>query len=155
MMHSSVAAIMAPILSPSQAPMANACSELAARFSASSGMTTRPAVSVSSSSGYRSLEMASDAGIDMTHDDTSACGLTPSPMYATSTEPAIVANPEHITWCSSALVRWLTNGRISIALSPCPMNGEAAATTASAPDTCMVQKKKTANFWMAHCRMPQ
>ena len=99
--------------------------------------------------------MARDAGMDMTQEDTRACALRPRPMYATSTDPEMVAKPEHMTWCSSALVKCATKGRISMADSPCPMKGEAAATTASAPDTRMDQKKKTANFLMTHCSKPQ
>ena len=93
-MQRSVATIIPPILRPSHAPFANACREFAARCSSSSGITTRPAVNVSSSSGYLSLEIARLAGIDITQDETSACALTPKEMYATRTLPAIVAKPE-------------------------------------------------------------
>ena len=51
MMQRRVEAIMPAIFRPSQAPLAKACKTLAARCSSSSGMTTRPAVRVSSSSG--------------------------------------------------------------------------------------------------------
>lgn len=37
----------------------------------------RPEVRVSSVSGQRSLEMAKEAGMDMTQDEMSACGLIP------------------------------------------------------------------------------
>jgi len=44
---------------------------------------------------------------------------------------------------------------MSIADSPCPMNGLAAATTASAPEHRMLQKKNTAALPMNHCTIPQ
>ena len=42
-----------------------------------------------------------DAGIDMTEAVTKFSGGTPMPMYAESTEPAMVENPEVIMRCSS------------------------------------------------------
>lgn len=97
--HNSVAHIKPAIFTPNQAPFANACRAFAGRsLLSSSGTTTLPAVSVSPSvSGHRSFDVASDAGILITHEETSACELTPMLMNETSTEPAIVANPEHIT----------------------------------------------------------
>ena len=77
MMQRSVAAIMPAILIPSQAPLEKASRRLAGLSSVSSGMMTRPAVRVSSSSGQRSLEHARDAGILITQDEIRACALTP------------------------------------------------------------------------------
>lgn len=82
--------------------------------------------------------MAREAGILITQDEIRASGLIPKPIYTARTLPAIVANPEVMTWWSSASVRYGMNGLINMADSPCPTNGEAAATTASAPDTFMV-----------------
>lgn len=49
--------------------------------------------------------MAREAGMDMTQEEISARGLIPIPIYAPSTEPAMVANPEVMTWCNSAEVK--------------------------------------------------
>ena len=49
--------------------------------------------------------MAIDAGMDMTDDVTKLVGETPIMMYAPSTEPAMVANPE-------VMVRWISEGVI-------------------------------------------
>lgn len=76
-MQSNVDRIIPAILSPSHAPFAKACSELAARCSSSSGMTHRPVVKVSSVSGYRSLLIAKLAGILITHEEMSAWPFTP------------------------------------------------------------------------------
>lgn len=88
--------MVAPILRPSQVPLEKACRAFSALCSSSSGMTTRPAVRVSSVSGYRILEMAKEAGIDMIQDDTKASALSPRPMYPTKTEPEMVAKPQVI-----------------------------------------------------------
>lgn len=88
---------MPAILIPSQAPLAKACSAFVARCSSSSGTTHRPEVIVSSVSGYLILDTARDAGMDMMQEDTIACAFRPRLMYATRTEPAMVANPEVMT----------------------------------------------------------
>ncbi len=71
-MHRRVARIIPAILRPSQAPLAKAWRAFAARWSSSSGMTTLPVVKVSSVSGWRSLLIARDAGMDMTHEEIRA-----------------------------------------------------------------------------------
>jgi hypothetical protein len=51
------------------------------------------------------LLMAIDAGMDMTDEVTKFSGGTPSPMYAVSTEPAMVENPEVMArWSSDAVI---------------------------------------------------
>lgn len=67
-----VAPIMPAIFRPSQVPFVNAWRALEALWSSSSGRVTRPAVRVSSSSGHRSLEVASEAGMLMTQDEIRA-----------------------------------------------------------------------------------
>lgn len=81
-MHSNDATIIPATLRPSHPPLANAWSAFVGRSSSSSalGITMRPAVSGSSVSGYRSLEMAREAGMDMTQLEIRACGLRPMEM---------------------------------------------------------------------------
>ncbi|KMU76362.1 hypothetical protein CISG_01096 [Coccidioides immitis RMSCC 3703] len=50
-----------------------------------SGIMTRPAVNVSSFSGYLIFDTASDAGMLITQDEISAWGFTPRATYATNT----------------------------------------------------------------------
>ena len=65
-------------------------------------------------------------------------------MYAIKTEPAIVAKPEVMARWISEVVMTLTYGLTRQADSPWPMKGDAAAITASAPDTFIVLKKNQA-----------
>ena len=152
-----MAAIIIPaIFNPSHAPLANEWRKLAARCSSSSGTTiTSSVVKASCSSGKRSLLIANDDGIDMTQEETRAWPFSPRPMYARRTDPAMVAKPDVMIWWISARVRCATNGLISMADSPWPMNGDAAATTASAPDTRIDHEKNTAHLRTHHCSIPQ
>ena len=59
-------------------------------------MVTCPRVTGSSVSGMRILLIAIDAGILMTDEVTRLVAGTPRPIYAASTEPAIVENPDVI-----------------------------------------------------------
>ena len=97
-MHRRAATIIPATLIPSHEPLANAWRKLDGLSSSSSGITSSPEVRVSSVSGYRSFEMARDAGIDITQDEIRATGEIPIKIYAESTLPAIVANPEVMTW---------------------------------------------------------
>ena len=79
---------------PNSAPLENACSAFAGGFFSSPRSTvTRPRVTGSSISGRRSFEMAIDAGMLITDAVTKFSGGTPRPMYALSTEPAMVEKP--------------------------------------------------------------
>jgi hypothetical protein len=60
------------------------------------------------------------------------------------------------------MMRWISDSVITSmkgltkhADSPAPTNGEADATTASAPDTFIVLKKNHAKFLMTHCMIPK
>ena len=88
---------------PKTAPLLNACSAFAGLFLSESprSTTTRPRVTGSSVSGMRILLIAMLAGMLMTLAVTRFWGGTPRPMYAESTEPAIVEKPLVIVRCSS------------------------------------------------------
>ncbi len=79
-----LAKIMPAIFNPNHAPFAKAWSEFAARSSSSSGITTLPAVKVSSVSGYRSLLMAKLAGM-LTFLVTSTVHCSPKESLLTDT----------------------------------------------------------------------
>jgi hypothetical protein len=57
--------------------------------------------------------------------------------------------PEVIVTCNSDSVIRSTYGRTKHALSPWPTQGDAAATTASAPETFMILKKSHALDYMS------
>ena len=59
-----------------------------------------------------------------------------------------------MTRCISDSVIMSTKGLTKHADSPCPRKGEAAATTASAPDT-FIMWKNHAKFLMIHCVTPR
>ena len=57
--------------------------------------------------------------------------------------------------CISDSVMISTYGLTKQADSPWPINGDAAATTASAPDIFIVLKKNQAKCLMTHCMTPR
>ena len=160
-------------INPNVAPLLNAWRAFAGLFFPSSwprSTTTFPRVTGSSSSGSLILLIAIEAGILITDEVTRFWAGTPSWIYAVSTEPAIVENPlrnrfiikevivsvskihvpEVIVTCNSDSVITSTYGRTRQALSPWPTHGDAAATTASAPETFIILKKSHAlGAWSA------
>ena len=79
---------------PKRAPCENAWRAFVGAFFCWPRSTvTWPRVTGSSISGIRIFEIAMDAGIDMTDAVTKFSGGTPMPMYALSTEPAMVEKP--------------------------------------------------------------
>ena len=98
MIQSKEAMILKAILIPNMAPLANACRTFSVLSSLSTGTVTDPAVRASSVSGYRNLEMAREAGIDMIQDETRTSAFKPKPMYPTRTDPEMVAKPQVMIW---------------------------------------------------------